>query len=246
VWATPAAFIFAQARVGAPITSFKQPTKMIPDRGELIRPEEQEALLNWICPRLWNLNTLRPSLIEYTFDVSDAAVPPAFWAIRRRLMEREGLAAFDASYSNAFFRRYQAGAPGVYRDYIAIILPGGNINPHTDMNQPGRIHSRFNVFLKAPTRGGATFYGGEPVEIKERGYVLCRSGLDEHWAEKIGPGSPPRITLSFGFQLPLELLNQLSRPPVPLETMKAKLLRLLGMDFNSLLSRRDGQRRAYK
>lgn len=218
---------------------------MIPDRGELIKIDEQEAILNWICPRLWSLNVLRPNLIEYTCDASDAAVPEAFWAIRQRLVEREGLAPFDTSYSNEFFKRYQAGAPGVYRDYIAIILPGGNINAHTDMNQPGRIHSRFNVFLKVPTKGGATFYGGEPVEIKERGYVLCRSGLDEHWAEEIGPGSSPRITLSFGFQLPLEYLNQICKAPKPLETASSKLLRLLGMDFNSLLSRKDGQRGTY-
>lgn len=218
---------------------------MIPDRGQIIQPEEQEALLNWICPRLWSLNVLRPNLIEYTCDVSDTNLPPEVWRIRRRLVEREGLAAFDESYSNAFFKKHQAGAPGVYRDYIAIILPGGNINAHSDLNQPGCIHTRFNVFLKLPTQGGATFYGGEPVETKERGYVLCRSGLDEHWAEEIGSGSSPRITLSFGFQLPFELVNQLCRPPNPLKTIQSEALRLLGLDFNSLLSRKDGQGRTY-
>jgi hypothetical protein len=217
---------------------------MIPDRGEIILREEQEILLNWICSRLYSLNQLRPSLIEYTCNVSDTSIPPSFWAIRQRLVEREGLAAYDDSYSNAFFKRYQNGAPGVYRDYIAVILPGGNINAHSDLNQPGHIHSRFNVFLKVPSQGGATFYGGEPVETKERGYVLCRSGLDEHWAEEIGPGSP-RITLSFGFQLPFERLNQLCRPPRPVPTMWQNCMRLLGLDFTNLLSRKDGQRRTH-
>jgi hypothetical protein len=125
-----------------------------------------------------------------------------------------------------------------------VILPGGNINAHSDLNQPGRIHSRFNVFLKVPSQGGGTFYGGEPVETKERGYVLCRSGLDEHWAEEIGPGSP-RITLSFGFQLPFERLNQLCRPPRPVENAWQRWMRNLGIDFNSLLSRKDGQGGTY-
>ena len=110
---------------------------MILDRGEIVTEAEQAILLSWVCENLFKLNVLRENLIEYTCDSSNSFVPHVVWDIRNRLIEKEGIQKYADSYSNSFFKKFHAGAPGVYRDYIAIILHKGNINPHVDANQPG-------------------------------------------------------------------------------------------------------------
>lgn len=178
------------------------------DRGEIMTEEERLGFLDWVCSRYCNLTAHRKGLIGYTFVKEDPDVPQMVWAILERILKKEGLVEYKDSYDDAFFKRIHGGKTGVYRDHVAVILPGANINRHTDVNQPGRVHARFNVFFQVPTKGGRTFYGKDVVEIKERGYVLCRSGIDTHWTEVI-LGDRPRITISYGFQLPIEVLNNL-------------------------------------
>jgi len=170
--------------------------------------EERLGFINWICERLDTLTTHREGLIGHTFYRENKEVPQIVWTILDRIIEKEGLQEYKESYDDAFFKKYHGGKTGVYRDHVAIIFPGKNIRKHTDVNQPGLVHSRFNVFFQVPTDGGKTFYGNEIVEIKERGYVLCRSGIDPHWTEII-KGDRPRITISYGFQLPLWKLNKM-------------------------------------
>lgn len=175
--------------------------------------EERLEFLDWVCTRYRTLIAHREGLIGYTFYKEDAEVPPIVWKILDRIIEKEGLEEYRESYDDAFFKRVHRGQTGVYRDHVAVILPGKNINRHTDINQPGLIHSRFNVFFQVPTEGGKTYYGRDLVEIKERGYVLCRSGIDTHWTELIW-GDRPRITISYGFQLPIDVINKLYKKPL--------------------------------
>ena len=182
------------------------------DRGEIMSEEERISFINWVCEHINTLTTHRPGLVGHTFNRENKEVPAIVWTILDRIIEREGLQEYKESYDDAFFKKYHYGRTGVYRDHVAIIFPGYNIKRHTDVNQPGRVHSRFNVFFQVPTEGGKTYYGKDTVEIKERGYVLCRSGIDTHWTEII-KGGQPRITISYGFQLPLWKLNEMYRPP---------------------------------
>ena len=93
------------------------------------------------------------------------------------------------------------------QDLISVMLPGGKIFPHRDVNIGEYIHSRFNVFIQLPRDQCRTFYGGEQIEAVEGHYTLCRSGTDMHWSDVLR--SPvPRINLSFGFLIPRDVLNR--------------------------------------
>jgi hypothetical protein len=182
------------------------------DRGEIMSEEERLGFINWVCEHVNTLTTHREGLIGHTFYRENKEVPQIVWTILDRIIDKEDLHPYRESYDDAFFKKYHSGRTGVYRDHVAIIFPGKNIVAHTDVNQPGLIHSRFNVFFQVPTDGGKTFYGDDVVEVKERGYVLCRSGIDTHWTEII-KGHQPRITISYGFQLPAQKLNDLYKIP---------------------------------
>jgi hypothetical protein len=195
------------------------------NRGEIMSEEERLGFINWICENLNKLTVYRSGLVGETFYRENKDVPAIVWTILDRIIERESLQEYKDSYNDAFFKKYHGGKEGVYRDHVAIIFPGKNIRKHTDVNQPGLVHSRFNVFFQVPTSGGKTYYGNDVVEIKERGYVLCRSGIDTHWTEII-QGDRPRITISYGFQLPLWKLDEMYKVP-PKKTWTTYLYKLL-------------------
>ena len=115
-------------------------------------------------------------------------VPPCVWDIKRRIVEKEGL--------------HDAPQEPLFKDYMGYILPGGQIHPHTDPNRDGLIHTRFNVVVQLPERGGLPIYGGKTIHVSERQYVRCNSGIDQHLCELV-EGSKARIVISFGFLLPL-------------------------------------------
>ena len=99
-------------------------------------------------------------------------------------------------------------------DFLAVIPSGGYIQKHVDPNDwnDGLFHVRFNVFISLPNQGGTTYYDGNIIEAVEGSYVLCRSGIDIHWADAI-ECDIPRISLSFGYLLPPEKVDDLCKDP---------------------------------
>jgi len=182
------------------------------DRGEIMTEEERIEFLNWVCENHGIMTAHRTGLVGYTFYKEDKNVPEIVWIILKRIIHRENLHEYAESYDDRFFKKLHNNRTGVYRDHVTVIYPGYNINPHYDFNQPGLVHTRFNVFFQLPTAKGETYYGGNRVELKERGYVLCRSGIDKHWTEII-EGDRPRIAISYGFQLPIKKLDELYKIP---------------------------------
>lgn len=89
------------------------------------------------------------------------------------------------------------------KDQIGYMIEGGNLHLHVDPNKNGLIHTRFNVYVQIPEEGGMPIYSNHRIDVKEREYTICRSGLDFHYTEKV-LGSKERIILSFGFLLPYE------------------------------------------
>ena len=189
------------------------------DRGQIMTEEERLQVLNWVCANFYSSYPHRPdfTFTEIPLYETDDKLPPILWTIRNRILEIEGLKEYSESYSEKFFLKYHSDLIGVTRDKISIIHPGktwSKIYPHIDVNQPDRIHTRFNVFVQVPT-SGETYYAGDRVEVKQGGYVICRSGMDRHWTDPME--GQPRITISFGFQLPLDKLDEIYKIPADKE-----------------------------
>ena len=173
---------------------------------------ERVEIVEWLCSIYFSMIVISPSVtgkgpgrLRKQLLPLDRDVPLAVWRIRSRIVEREGLQAFCKE--------------PIMEDLISIMLPGGKIYPHRDLNLGDYIHSRFNVFVQLPPGEFNTFYGGRRIEAVEGHYTLCRSGLDTHWSDVL-ENPVPRITLSFGFLIPLETVNRMyeglgSAQPLP-------------------------------
>lgn len=77
---------------------------------------------------------------------------------------------------------------------------GHKVQPHTDPNPPGRVHTRFNVLINKPTEGGEAIIDGKVVDTKENEVWVCAAGKYEHSSNVIG-GEKSRILLSYGTYL---------------------------------------------
>ena len=160
--------------------------------------EERKEIIQFIYTKEFICNSLTFSRGDYTIHLDDKKLPIAIWKIKQRLLDKEDLYGYRTDTN--FF------------DIITIIFPGGMIGKHKDPNGLDfTIHTRFNVFLQLPDTSN-TFYGGDIVEAKERHYVMCRSGIDEHWST-INNSNIPRIALSYGFMLPMEKVLRLYKVP---------------------------------
>jgi hypothetical protein len=157
--------------------------------------EERLTILEWLetlkknnkLRRLWNRRG------DYQLYMDDSTVPIAVWKIKKRIIEKEGLHEYRQDPQ--------------FGDILTLIPNGSFLHPHTDVSSlDGSVHCRFNVFLNVPDVFD-TYYGGYLVEAKNRHYAMCRSGLDLHWtSENI---TDDRVTLSFGYMLPMEKMNKL-------------------------------------
>ena len=86
----------------------------------------------------------------------------------------------------------------LFSDYIGINTEGGNIHLHTDPNVNNYIHTRYNIILSWPVKGGESIYGKYVNVLKENLVWKCVAGKVKH-ASKPVVGKKPRITLSLGF-----------------------------------------------
>ncbi len=176
-------------------------TKMY-NRGSIMNDEER------LCIRDWAIGLMSKSLmielsnkrLEYKIDAikNDTNVAQIVFEIRKRIEEREHLSSFEKDiYVN---------------DFVAIVPTGSFIHKHRDPNtyEKELYHVRFNVFITLPKLGGATYYDGHVIDSVEGSYVLCRSGIDEHWSDP-NEDVVPRISLSFGYLLPCEKVDDLCK-----------------------------------
>lgn len=179
--------------------------------------DEQLYIINWICINYFKFTEHRPNFMECTLYEDNPQVPSIMWKIRNRIIEREGIEEYANSYNENFYLKFHNTLQGVTRDKMFILTPGeengGRLLIHKDVNQPCRVHSRFNVFISVPDNDSKTHYDGHIVECKERGYVLCRSGIDWHYTDSIKSKSKPRIAISYGFQFPQEVLARIYKIP---------------------------------
>jgi hypothetical protein len=162
---------------------------------EVVTIDEQKQIVEWADANYTRFIPNGPGRqFKRLTDLLD--VPICVWDVKRRIVEKEGL--------------QDARSEPIFADYIGYITDGGQIHPHKDpnvTNDDGEvlIHTRYNAIIQLPEVGGLPIYGGVTLPVKEREYVVCRSGIDLHTCERVG-GPRARIVLSFGF-----LMRSLSR-----------------------------------
>lgn len=148
--------------------------------------EEQAIIVNWVRLKypLFRMNGYNRymTILDQFNDV-----PECIWAIKQRIVDKEKL--------------HDAVQEPMFRDAIGYAMENGELHLHKDPNKNGLIHTRFNVYLQIPEKGGLPIYDNKVLALKERTYICCRSGLDYHCCQKI-EGPRERIVLSFGFLLP--------------------------------------------
>jgi hypothetical protein len=158
---------------------------------EVITLDEQKQIVEWADS---NYTRFIPNGHGRQFkrltDLND--IPICVWDIKKRIVDKEGL-------------QYARPEP-FFGDYIGYIKDGGQIHLHKDPNGKNEhgeelIHTRYNAIVQLPEVGGLPIYGGVTLHVKEREYVVCRSGIDLHTCERVG-GPRARIVLSFGFLIP--------------------------------------------
>lgn len=123
-------------------------------------------------------------------------VPNCIWDIKQRIFDKEKLHNYEQE--------------PLFKDSIAIMFEGCNLHKHKDPNpkKSDLIHTRFNVYVQLPENGGYPIYNNIHCKLKERTYICCRSGIDEHYSAKV-EGKKARIVISFGLLLPMERINNI-------------------------------------
>jgi hypothetical protein len=116
--------------------------------------------------------------------------------IKKRIEEKENLNKYSQE-------------PNI-RDAIGYMSNGGKLPMHKDPNQNNNslIHVRYNIYVQIPFKGGYPIYNNQLIQLKERNYICCRSGLDEHCCQKV-EGDRARIVLSFGYLVPLKDIDEI-------------------------------------
>jgi hypothetical protein len=164
------------------------------NRGIIMTDDERLEILKWIKTPGRNFRTLYGNRFDYKLHRSDELVLPLIFKIQDRIEQIENMIGYKHEPLEG--------------DFIAVILPGGSIPVHIDVNDLHNdlYHVRFNVFLEIP-KNTNTYYQGNIIDAKESGYVLCRSGIDKHYTDI--STTECRISLSFGYLLPPSKIDDL-------------------------------------
>ena len=123
-------------------------------------------------------------------------LPKCVLEIKKRIFDKENL--------------YEYEQEPIFRDSIAIMFKDESLHLHSDPNPKNSdlIHTRFNVYVQLPEKGGYPIYGGTHCKLNERTYICCRSGIDLHCSAKV-EGNRERIVLSFGVLVPPERIENI-------------------------------------
>ena len=174
------------------------------NRGPIMTPEECFDLNEWATELYRNggLDDIGKGRFDLKLHTDNKNIIPIVFEIKKRIEEKEKL---TSSKNETFIK-----------DFLAVVPKNGYIHKHTDPNdfESMLFHVRFNVFISVPpSNAGATYYNGVIINSLPCCYVLCRSGIDEHWSD-VNTSGIPRISLSFGYLLPAEKVDELTSDPV--------------------------------
>jgi len=158
--------------------------------------DERQDICKWVTNNLWSkLYKVGCNRLHYILIPDDSNILPLIWEIKDRIVKKEKMEGFKQEPT--------------LKDFLAVIPKTGWIQKHTDRNIRELVHIRFNVFISSPKMGFKTYYDGNEVDTNESCYAVCRSGIDEHYTE-INEDDVPRISLSFGYLVPFEKVDELT------------------------------------
>ena len=174
--------------------------KKMYSRGQIMSYHERDKIHSWASElfKTNKMDSLPNGRYEKKLIQTDEQILPLVFEIKKRIDERENLGTFKCET--------------FVNDFVAVIPKNGYIHKHTDPNdfQNNLFHIRFNVFITIPPNDvGTTYYNGVIINSVPCCYVLCRSGIDEHWSD-MNTSDAPRISLSFGYLLPAEKIDKLT------------------------------------
>ena len=158
--------------------------------------DEQLIIVDWVRNnyKKFKQNGLNKFMqkLEYFNDV-----PQCIWDIKKRIFDKENAHQYEQEPQ--------------FKDSVGYMINGGSLHHHIDQNpkDSNLIHTRFNVYVQLPEKGGHPIYNNIHCPLKERTYICCRSGLDFHRSTQV-EGNRERIILSFGILAPLERVSEIT------------------------------------
>lgn len=157
----------------------------------IINIEEQKEIIDWVKK---NYLRLKKNDFNRYFGLIEnyEDIPKIIYDIKMRIVKKENLE--------------NSQEEPLYKDSIGYMFDGSQLHVHIDENVGKLIHTRFNVYVKLPEKGGYPVYNGKVLRLKERTYICCRAGIDPHFCQKV---YGDRIILSFGFLLPIERVSNI-------------------------------------
>jgi hypothetical protein len=163
---------------------------------EILTIEEQTIIVEWVKK---NYSYFKSTGYNRWFQFLQCFddLPPCIWDIKQKIIQKENLYGYERE--------------PILMDSIGYMIDGGQLHLHTDPNplNSDLIHTRFNVYVQLPTKGGFPIYNGSTLKLKERTYICCKSGIDLHCCEKV-EGDRARIIISFGFLIPKERIQNIT------------------------------------
>lgn len=149
-----------------------------------ITDEEKQTLLNWV---ILNENSFTSNKFSnrkfFKFD-KNSTINELISEIKNRVILIESISDWKEE--------------PIYLDYIGINSKGGSIHLHTDPNDGEFIHTRYNVVLSYPEKGGESIYGKHINVLEENMIWKCVAGKVSHGSTPV-KSEKRRITLSLGF-----------------------------------------------
>lgn len=86
---------------------------------------------------------------------------------------------------------------------------GAFVHPHTDPAPEGFVHTRCNLMLRKPVKGGNPVLDGEEIEVEEGDLWLCLASVELHGSTPIYGGE--RLIFSFGGLVPLDQIKKVAQ-----------------------------------
>jgi hypothetical protein len=169
--------------------------KYTKDDDYILSESEQTIIVDWVRKYYKyfykNGHNKYMQKLEY-FD----NVPECIWEIKKRIFDKEKLHDYEEE--------------PIFKDSVGYMTDGANLHLHTDPNPENStlIHTRYNVYVQLPYKGGYPIYNNIPCKLKERTYICCRSGIDFHSCVTV-EGDRERIVLSFGVLVPRERIENI-------------------------------------
>ena len=151
-----------------------------------INDAECEALLKYCYSKRPNFRDNGFGRFYADHIVSRLNPPKVFLDVKQRIIETENFTDYELD--------------SIFEDFISFNEDGGAIHEHKDQNHPNRIHTRYNLLLSVPEKGGNPIYDGQVITVKEKMLWRCEAGKFNHASLPV-QGTKPRINISFGFQL---------------------------------------------